>query len=182
MIGEWRQFTSTLTSVIWFRAQRLANMSSMWIPTTPHFLTCDILKFWSKELFLRCGGGGGGVVCADWGIWNDSYRFSPSLFPPFFARSHFHRSLVFFAPRHCRELSTGYFIATLKGIWILTINPAGNNVTSWWRHTMSLCQVMLRCWKWWAHYSSTLAQACRPSSHHKLQWRECCDEPMYPTI
>ena len=29
-----------------------------------------------------------------------------------------------------RELGTGYFIATLKGIWILPINSTGNNVTS----------------------------------------------------
>ena len=99
------------------------------------------LTFWSKELFFTMWwfGGGEGVVCADWGIWKDAYRLFPSLFPPFFARSFFHRSLVFFAlphwPRAWHRVLYSYF-----GIWILPINPAGNNVTSWWRHTMSLCQ------------------------------------------
>ena len=102
----------------------------------PYYTTLfDVWHFKARNCFLRCGGWGGeGVVCADWGIWKDAYRLSPSLFPPFFARSFF--SLC----RTDRELGTGCFIATLKGIWILPINPAGNNVTSWWRHTMSLCQ------------------------------------------
>ena len=103
----------------------------------------DVWHFEARNCFLRCGGWGGGgregVVCADWGIWKDAYRLSPSLFPPFFARSFFHRSLVFFAlphwPRAWHRVLYSYF-----GIWILPINPAGNNVTSWWRHTMSLCQ------------------------------------------
>ena len=73
-----------------------ANMLSMWIPTTPHFLTV-----WNKELFFYEGGGGEGSG-ADWGIWRDAHRLFPSLFPPFFARSLFHHSLVcfFFAPPH----------------------------------------------------------------------------------
>ena len=62
MIGEWRQYTSTLTSVIWFRAQSLANMSSMWIPTTPHFLTFDILKQGTVFYDVVVGGGGGGSL------------------------------------------------------------------------------------------------------------------------
>ena len=32
--------------------------------------------------------------------------------------------------RNDRELGTGHFIATLKGIWILPIYSTGNNVTS----------------------------------------------------
>lgn len=140
MIGEWRQYTSTLTSVIWFRAQSLANMSSMWIPTTPLFLTFDILKQGTVFYDVVVGGWGEGVVCADWGTWKDAYRLSPSLFPPFFSRWFFTARSFFSLCRTDRELGTGYFTATLKGIWILPINPAGNSVTSWWRHTMSLCQ------------------------------------------
>ena len=59
------------------------------------------------------GVGGEGVVCADWGIWKDAYRLSPSLFPPFFSRSFFHRSLVFFAlphwPRAWHRVLYSYF-------------------------------------------------------------------------
>ena len=74
------------------------------------------LTFWSKELFFTMwwlGGGGERVVCADWGIWKDAYRLSPSLFPPFFARPFFHRSLVFFAlphwPRAWHRVLYSYF-------------------------------------------------------------------------
>ena len=113
MIGEWRQYTSRRTSVIWFRAQSLANMSRMWIPTTPHFLTFDILKQGTVFYDVVAGGRGEGVVCADWGIWKDAYWLSPSLFPPFFARSFFHRSLVFFAlphwPRAWHRVLYSYF-------------------------------------------------------------------------
>ena len=70
----------------------------------PYYTTLfDVWHFEARNCFLRCGGwgaGGEGVVCADWGIWKDAYRLSPSLFPPFFARSFFHRSLVFFALPH----------------------------------------------------------------------------------
>ena len=97
--------------------------------------------------------GGEGVVCADWGIWKDAYRLSPSLFPPFFARSFFTARSFFSLCRTDRELGTGYFIATLKGICILPINPAENNVTSWWRHTMSLCQ---SSYAWMLEMMSTL--------------------------
>ena len=99
------------------------------------------------------GEGGEEVVCADWGIWKDAYRLSPSLFPPFFARSFFTARSFFSLYRTDRELGTGCFIATLKGIWILPINPAGNNVTSWWRHTMSLCQ---SSYAWMLEMMSTL--------------------------
>lgn len=49
-------YFNTYVSHLVSRAQSLANISSMRIPTTPHFLTF-------KELFfMKCGGGGGGVV------------------------------------------------------------------------------------------------------------------------
>ena len=60
----------------------------------------DILK--QGTVFYEVGGEGEeGVVCADWGIWKDAYRLSPSLFPPFFAPPH--------SPRAWDRVLHGYF-------------------------------------------------------------------------
>ena len=101
--------------------------------------------------WLGEGGGGGSLRglrylkrCLQALPFSLSAVFRSFVFP---ARSFF--SLC----RTDRELGTGCFIATLKGIWILPINPAGNNVTSWWRHTMSLCQ---SSYAWMLEMMSTL--------------------------
>ena len=87
----------------------------------------DILK--QGTVFYDVGGGGG--VEARIELFEKMLRGSPLLSFHRFSLVRFFTTGSFFSLRHSdRELGTGYFIATLKGIWILPINSTGNNVTS----------------------------------------------------
>ena len=91
----------------------------------------DSLK--QGTVFLRSEGGGGRVV-ARIEVFEEMLTGSSLLSFRRFSLVRFFtaRSFVFFFSlrRTDRELGTGCFIATLKGIWILPINSTGNNVTS----------------------------------------------------
>ena len=81
-------------------AQTPTNMSSMWNLPTPYLLKFRELTFWHEKRFFR--------KWADWGIWKNVPRLTPSLFPRVFfvvavvvvVFFFTHCSLVFSARRH----------------------------------------------------------------------------------
>ena len=75
-IGHLWQLTTTLSQSFGFARARLTNMSSIWKTPTSHLLS-ERGRSGRIEVF-----------------WKDAYRLCPSLFPPLFAGSVFHRPLT----------------------------------------------------------------------------------------
>ena len=104
MIGKFVTvwYFNTYINHLTLSVQSLTNMSSMWNSLTLHLLTFWHLTFWHENGFA----GSGRVSRLDWGIWEDVYRLSPSLFLLFFA------SFTISPPAHifCSSALTGSLI------------------------------------------------------------------------